>query len=84
MVGNVVDLVCICEAGWECVVKVGHCFVWIVGAFVPVASNLEPTKPKGQESPNFLNILNKEALLRIAQISYQKETHATHAHALPM
>jgi hypothetical protein len=45
---------------------------------------MDPAKAKGKESTTNLNILNKEALLRIAQILYQIETHATHAHALPM
>jgi len=38
------------------------------GSFVPVASNLDPTRPNGKKSPIFLNILNKEALMRKLQI----------------
>ena len=47
------------------------CWRWSLPGGVPVspvASNLEPTRPKTRESPTFLNILNNEALLRIAQI----------------
>ena len=41
------------------------------GSFVPVASNLTPTRPNGKKSPIFLNILNKEALMRKIQILYK-------------
>jgi hypothetical protein len=53
---------------------------------VPASSSdvpkLQPGQPQGQKSPTFLKILNKKALLRIAQIFYQKETRATHTRAL--
>jgi hypothetical protein len=40
-----------------------------VPAFLTDVPKVEPDKPKSQESSRFLKILNKEALLRIAQIS---------------
>ena len=35
---------------------------------IPVASNLQPTQPQIEKPPIFLNILNKEALMRKIQI----------------
>ena len=42
--------------------------LYVSGSFVPVASNLDPARAKGKILPIFLNILNKEALMRKIQI----------------
>ena len=47
--------------------------------FFPVASNLDPARPKTEESPTFLNILNKEANNRFFN---NKNTRITRARVI--
>ena len=44
--------------------------------------SMDPTRPQTEKPPTFLNILNKEALLRIAQVFLIIRTRVLHALAL--